>query len=89
MNRVLLVGKGQPDRGGISAFMQTLLASELATEHRLSLLNLYREEVLGGGRFTRANLTRTLADAARPVKLNHRFCAEFCVLGGASCSPHR
>jgi pyruvate-formate lyase-activating enzyme len=29
----------------------------------------------------------TLADAARPVKLNHRFCAEFCVLGGASCSP--
>jgi len=30
----------------------------------------------------------TLADAARPVRLNHRFCAEFCVLGGASCSPH-
>ena len=29
----------------------------------------------------------TLVDAARPVKLNHRFCAEFCVLGGASCSP--
>lgn len=28
----------------------------------------------------------TLAEAARPVKLNHRFCAEFCVLGGASCS---
>jgi hypothetical protein len=33
-------------------------------------------------------LGSTLADAARPVKLNHRFCAEFCVLGGASCSPH-
>ena len=65
MSRVLLVGKGPPDRGGISAFMQTLLASELATEHQLSLLNLYRDEVLGGGRFTRANLTRTLADAAR------------------------
>jgi hypothetical protein len=29
----------------------------------------------------------TLADANRPVKLNHRFCAQFCVLGGASCSP--
>jgi hypothetical protein len=28
----------------------------------------------------------TLAEAARPVKLNHRFCAQFCVLGGASCS---
>jgi uncharacterized Fe-S cluster-containing radical SAM superfamily protein len=28
----------------------------------------------------------TLSEAARPVKLNHRFCAQFCVLGGASCS---
>lgn len=27
-----------------------------------------------------------LADSLRPVKLNHRFCAQFCVLGGASCS---
>lgn len=32
-------------------------------------------------------LGATLAEAARPVALNHRFCAEFCVLGGASCSP--
>ncbi len=28
----------------------------------------------------------TLAEAARPVKLNHPHCARFCVLGGASCS---
>ncbi len=28
----------------------------------------------------------TLADAARPVALNHPHCARFCVLGGASCS---
>ena len=28
----------------------------------------------------------SLADASRPVKLNHPFCAQFCVLGGASCS---
>jgi uncharacterized Fe-S cluster-containing radical SAM superfamily protein len=28
---------------------------------------------------------RTLADAAHPVSLNHRHCAKFCVLGGASC----
>jgi hypothetical protein len=27
-----------------------------------------------------------LADAASPVKLNHPFCAQFCVLGGGSCS---
>lgn len=28
----------------------------------------------------------TLTEASRPVYLNHKFCAEFCVLGGASCS---
>ncbi len=28
----------------------------------------------------------TLAEASKPVALNHRFCAQFCVLGGASCS---
>jgi hypothetical protein len=27
----------------------------------------------------------SIAEAMRPVRLNHRFCAEFCVLGGASC----
>jgi pyruvate-formate lyase-activating enzyme len=31
-------------------------------------------------------LGRTLADAARPVALNHPYCASFCVLGGAACS---
>ena len=32
-------------------------------------------------------LGETLADAtARPVQLNHAWCASFCVLGGGSCS---
>ena len=31
-------------------------------------------------------LGRTLEEAEHPVKLNHRHCAKFCVLGGASCS---
>jgi hypothetical protein len=31
-------------------------------------------------------LGATLADANRPVALNHPHCARFCVLGGASCS---
>ena len=31
-------------------------------------------------------LGRTLAEAARPVALNHPYCASFCVLGGAACS---
>lgn len=29
---------------------------------------------------------RTLQAASGPVQLNHPFCAQFCVLGGASCS---
>jgi uncharacterized Fe-S cluster-containing radical SAM superfamily protein len=31
-------------------------------------------------------LGATLAEAARPVPLNHPHCARFCVLGGAACS---
>lgn len=31
-------------------------------------------------------LGQTLAEASRPVFLNHPHCARFCVLGGASCS---
>lgn len=31
-------------------------------------------------------LGATLADAMRPVALNHPHCARFCVLGGASCT---
>jgi uncharacterized Fe-S cluster-containing radical SAM superfamily protein len=31
-------------------------------------------------------LARTLTESLRPIKLNHKFCAQFCVLGGASCS---
>jgi hypothetical protein len=34
----------------------------------------------------RFELGRSLAEASRPVSLNHPFCASFCVLGGASCS---
>ena len=34
----------------------------------------------------RFDLGATLADAMRPVALNHPHCARFCVLGGASCS---
>ena len=34
----------------------------------------------------RFELGRSLAEAARPVALNHPFCASFCVLGGAACS---
>lgn len=32
------------------------------------------------------DLGPTLKEAEKPVSLNHRHCAKFCVLGGASCS---
>ncbi len=32
------------------------------------------------------NLGNTLKEASKPVSLNHRFCAKFCVLGGGACS---
>jgi hypothetical protein len=35
----------------------------------------------------RFELGTSLADAAGAISLNHRHCAKFCVLGGASCSP--
>lgn len=34
----------------------------------------------------RFELGETLAEASRPVALNHPHCSRFCVLGGASCS---
>lgn len=65
MSRVLLVGKGPPDRGGISAFLVRLLAGPLAEDHEISLLNLTRSGPPAGGRFTASNVVRTLADARR------------------------
>jgi uncharacterized Fe-S cluster-containing radical SAM superfamily protein len=37
----------------------------------------------------RFELGRTLAEASKPVYLAHRYCATFCVLGGASCGSAR
>jgi hypothetical protein len=34
----------------------------------------------------RFEMGRTLAEAARPIALNHPHCARFCVLGGGACS---
>src|SRR5439155_12574127 len=62
-SRVLLVGKGPPDRGGISAFLQALLHGDLPSRFEVRMLNLTREEVSRSGRLTKANVARTLADA--------------------------
>ena len=63
MSRVLLVGKGAPDRGGIPTFLEMLLGSRLAEEHDLRFLNVAHSGTPEGGRATLGNITRTARDA--------------------------
>ena len=62
MSRILLVGKGAPDRGGIPSFLDSLRYGELAAEHQLTFLNVAHSDTPQGGRTTLANVTRTLRD---------------------------
>lgn len=66
--RVVLVGKGPPERGGIAAFLQALLRSDLSRSYRIDLVNLTRSEVPQGGRLTASNVTRTLSDVRKVWK---------------------
>lgn len=63
MQRVLLVGKGSPDRGGIPSFLQTLRRSSLAETHELSFLNVAHTGTPQGGKPTAGNVVRTIRDA--------------------------
>jgi glycosyltransferase involved in cell wall biosynthesis len=60
--KVLLVGKGAPDRGGIPSFLDTLLGGPLGRQHDLRFLNLAHTGTPEGGRATIGNLTRTVED---------------------------
>lgn len=60
--RVLLVGKGAPDRGGIPTFLETLRRGELARTHELTFLNVAHSSTPQGGQATVANLRRTAKD---------------------------
>lgn len=64
VSRVLLVGKGAPERGGIPSFLTLLLESRLARDHDLQFLNLAGQPP-AGGRFTGGNVMRTVIDAVR------------------------
>jgi glycosyltransferase involved in cell wall biosynthesis len=63
MSRVLLVGKGAPDRGGIPSFLDGLRAGELSRRHTIDFLNLAHAGTPEGGAVTWGNLRRTLTDA--------------------------
>jgi glycosyltransferase involved in cell wall biosynthesis len=65
MSRVLLVGKGAPDRGGIPTFLQTLRTSALAERHDITFLNVAHSGTPEGGKVSRGNIARTLQDAWR------------------------
>jgi glycosyltransferase involved in cell wall biosynthesis len=65
VSRVVLVGKGAPDRGGIPTFLDTLLHSRLAHEHDLRFLNVAHTGTPEGGRASLGNLRRTVVDAWR------------------------
>lgn len=63
MSRILLVGKGAPDRGGIPSFLNTLRLGELAADHDITFLNVAHAGTPQGGEATAANIGRTLRDA--------------------------
>jgi glycosyltransferase involved in cell wall biosynthesis len=88
MARVLIVGRGAPERGGIPSFIQLLLEGELAAEHQMQFLNLAHGSEPAGGQLTLANIRRTVADcravwrAARGADIVHVHSA---VLATVTC----
>lgn len=63
MARVLLVGKGAPERGGIPTFLEVLRSGTLSDAHEIEFLNLTRTGVPEGGKLSWTNLVHTLTDA--------------------------
>lgn len=63
MTRVVLVGKGEPDRGGIPTFLEMLLESGLTETYDVQFLNLAHAGPREGGRASWGNLRRTGTDA--------------------------
>lgn len=63
MAKVLLVGKGAPDRGGIPTFLDTLMSSRLVKDHDVRFLNVAHHETPQGGQATLANVRRTVLDS--------------------------
>jgi len=63
VSRVLLVGKGPPDRGGIPSFLETVRSGDVAKEHDITFLNVAHSDTPQGGEASVANAARTLRDA--------------------------
>jgi glycosyltransferase involved in cell wall biosynthesis len=63
VSKVLLVGKGYPDRGGIPTFLHTLQEGDLGDLHEITFLNVAHFGTPEGGEVTAGNIGRTLRDA--------------------------
>lgn len=63
MSRVLLVGKGAPDRGGIPTFLNELRHGPLADAHDITFLNVAHHGTPQGAALTGGNVVRTVRDA--------------------------
>ncbi len=63
MSRVLLVGKGAPDRGGIPSFLNDLRSGELSRLHEITFLNVAHDGTPQGGEPSLGNVRRTIRDA--------------------------
>src|SRR6266516_7334959 len=76
-HRVLLVGRGLPDRGGISTFLHVLKEGAPPDGFDIRFLNLTRSGPTQSGRLTGSNIARTLTDvhavwkASRDADLVH------------------
>src|SRR3954466_9714801 len=62
MSRVLLVGKGAPDRGGIPTFLEELRSGDVGRHHDVTFLNVAHAGTPEGGEVTVGNVVRTLRD---------------------------
>lgn len=61
--RVLVVGRGSPERGGIATFMHALVTGPLADDVDFDFLNLTGEADMGaGGALSAENIRRTFVD---------------------------
>ena len=62
MTHVLVVGKGPPDRGGISAYLQMLLRSDVQHQFDVRFLHLAGADTSPAGRLTVRNVRRVMRD---------------------------
>jgi glycosyltransferase involved in cell wall biosynthesis len=70
--RVVLVGRGAPELGGIPTYLQGLVDASDALGRDVRLLNLARQKPTRGGAASVANLMRTGTDALRVLRVARR-----------------